>query len=62
MAARKKPVAHKAPPDTKTQKERFIEAARKAEASEDPNEFDRAFGRIINRKPSVRKSAGRESA
>lgn len=49
MAARKKPVAHKAAPKPKTQKERFIEAARKAEASDDPKDFDRAFGRVVSR-------------
>lgn len=47
MAAPKKPVAHKAPPTPQTQKERFIEAARKAEASEDADAFDRAFGAVV---------------
>jgi hypothetical protein len=48
MAARKKPVARKAAPKpAPSQRERFIEAARKAEASEDAAVFDRAFGRVV---------------
>ena len=51
---KKKPVAHKATPE-KSQRERFIDAARKAGVSEDAEEFDRAFGRVVrppNRKAS----------
>ena len=59
MAAPKKPVAPKAPPETKTQKERFIDAARKAEASDDPKDFDRAFGRMVI--PSTESKSSRRS-
>lgn len=61
MAARKKLLARKALPETKTQKERFIEATRKAEATEDPAEFDRAFGRAISQKSTAQRGA-RKSA
>ncbi len=43
MPARKPP-----PPDEKPQRDRFIEAARKFGASEDPKDFVRAFRRIVN--------------
>lgn len=51
MAARKKPVARKAAPKpAPSQRERFIEAARKAEASDDAADFDRAFIAVVHSK------------
>jgi hypothetical protein len=47
MPARKLPS-----PDEKPQRERFIEAARDIGASEDPEEFERAFRKIMSRRPS----------
>jgi hypothetical protein len=37
--------------ETISQRERFIEAARKAGASEDEREFDRALKRVAKAKP-----------
>ena len=34
-------------PDEKPQRERFIEAAREHGASEDPEDFERAFARVV---------------
>jgi hypothetical protein len=45
MPARKPP-----PPDEKPQIERFIEAAREHGASDDPEEFERVFRRIVKSK------------
>jgi hypothetical protein len=42
MPAKKPP-----PPDEKPQSERFFEAARKAEASDNPADFDRAFRQVM---------------
>jgi hypothetical protein len=42
MPARKPP-----PPDEKPQRERFIETAREIGASEDPQEFERAFAKVV---------------
>jgi hypothetical protein len=52
MPKAKKPVARKATPKPKeaTQAERFIEAARRVGASEDPKDFDRAFARVLRPK------------
>ena len=39
----------------KEEYERFLDLAKKVEASEDPKEFDRAFGKVakpVTRKPS----------
>jgi hypothetical protein len=53
--SRKKPPAKKAAKaETKTQRERFIEAARDAGVDETGEEFERAVAKII--KPSPRKS------
>lgn len=49
MAAKKKPMAEKATPE-KSQRERFIEAARKAGVSDEPQVFDRAFMRVVRPK------------
>jgi uncharacterized protein HemY len=38
-----------------SQRERFIEAARKAGASEDEREFDRALKRVAKQKPKDEK-------
>ena len=42
MPARKPP-----PPDEKPQRERFIEGARELGASEDPEDFERAFRAVV---------------
>lgn len=52
MPARKPP-----PPDEKPQIERFIEAAREAGLSEDPEDFERVFHKVVKPKsitPSAR--------
>jgi len=38
------------PPDEKPQRERFIEAAREHGASEDLEDFERAFERVVRKK------------
>jgi hypothetical protein len=52
--------ASKAPrkrkPDNPEQFERFVEAARKADVDETGEEFERAFGKIIRRRPDTTKS------
>jgi hypothetical protein len=35
------------PPDEKPQRERFIETAREIGASEDPEEFERVFKKVV---------------
>lgn len=45
MPARKPPA-----PDEKPQRERFIEAAREHGASEDPEDFERAFRQVVRPK------------
>lgn len=40
----------KPPPDTKPQRKRFIEAARKIEVDETGEEFERAFRKIVPQK------------
>jgi len=45
MPARKPP-----PPDEKPQRDRFIETARQIGASEDAEEFERAFRRVVKPK------------
>jgi len=37
-------------PDEKNQRERFIETAREIGASEDPEDFERAFERVVKPK------------
>lgn len=53
------------PPNEKPQRERFIEAAREHGASEDPEEFERIFRRVVKPpqvpvgpKPALGKKAG----
>ncbi len=46
MPARKPP-----PPDEKPQYERFLEAAREHGTSEDPEEFERVFRKVVKPKP-----------
>lgn len=46
MPARKPPA-----PDEKPQRERFIETAQKIGASEDPEEFEQAFRKVVIRTP-----------
>ena len=48
---RKPATKHKRPSDP-TQYKRFLEAAEKAGASDDPAEFDRAFKRVVATKGS----------
>jgi hypothetical protein len=55
MPARKPPA-----PDEKPQIERFIEAAREHGASEDPEEFERIFRRIV--KPKTTESGQSSTA
>lgn len=52
MPARKPP-----PPDEKPQRERFIEAAREAGASEEPEEFERVFQKVVRRRDVTATSA-----
>jgi len=47
MPARKPPS-----PDEKPQRDRFIEAAREHGASEDPEDFERVFRRVVRQKPA----------
>jgi aminoglycoside/choline kinase family phosphotransferase len=44
-----------AKPEEKDQRDRFIEAARKAGASEDEAEFDRAIKKVAKAKPKDEK-------
>jgi hypothetical protein len=37
------------PPDEKPQRERFIEGARELGASEDPEDFERVFDRVVKK-------------
>jgi hypothetical protein len=53
MPARKPP-----PPDEKPQRQRFIETAREVAASEDPEEFERAFQRVIRCRPGSPEPGG----
>lgn len=46
--------------DGRDQRERFIEAARKAGASEDEADFDRAIKKVAKAKPTAPKSRTRE--
>lgn len=39
------------PPDEKPQRERFIDMAREIGASEDPEEFERVFRKVMAPKP-----------
>jgi hypothetical protein len=41
------------PKDEKPQRERFIETAREIGASEDPQEFERAFLKIVKRPVTI---------
>lgn len=41
------PVRKPPPPDERPQRERFIQAAREIGASEDPEEFERVFRRVV---------------
>lgn len=44
-------------PDNPAEYKRFLEAAKKVEADESPEAFDRAFGRVVSKtKPSDRRS------
>jgi hypothetical protein len=43
------------PPDEKPQRERFIEAAREHGASENPEDFERAFQRVMKPKEVIQK-------
>jgi hypothetical protein len=43
-------------PDNPEQFERFVEAARKVGVDETGEEFERAFGKIIRRRPDTTKS------
>jgi len=53
MPARKPP-----PPDEKPQRERFIETAREIGASEDPEEFERAFREVMRPEAPKRPQKG----
>lgn len=53
MPARKPP-----PPNEKSQRDRFIETARKIGASEDPEDFERVFRQVV--KPAPLKRQGPE--
>jgi hypothetical protein len=41
------PARKPSPPDEKPQRERFIEGAREVGASEDPEDFERAFAKVM---------------
>ena len=47
------------PPDEKPQRERFIETAREIGASEDPEEFERVFRKVVKPKDVTAASAPR---
>lgn len=48
----KKTAAAKPKWDDPEESKRFIETAKAVEASDDPNDFDRAFMKVVPRKPA----------
>lgn len=54
VTTRKKPRPKKAKLTDAVRHARFIETARKVEASEDPAEFERAFGKVTRKDPRGR--------
>jgi hypothetical protein len=55
------PVRKPPPPDEKPQRERFIETAREIGASEDPEEFERAFRSVVKKPITPKLSTQDES-